>query len=966
MQFTLDVLQKYLAYFLPERLGGGFSPDSAATQPSHPQSSPSSLSSSKIVTGAGETYPAAAAAGSSSWGDLSSPTLRFRQIMSGTAHVWEFNAKPHPARTYLMRLYDSPPSPAFAADLEQFRSPKEWNPEVFQRGITLFTKIANLTPSQRQNYYGNKFAGINYSNCIANLWNEALEEKVKPSEIEDIAPPGWDCECIDHKHVLVYRGNDICAALDKLLQGPTPIDCAMFCQLSIWFGIRYMLGDEMFRKIFGRAPFYLTQLLYQPILSAQSPHLGNPLYQFFVKSGAVTQDPEAILVCGVPNHKSYLLKHPGGLFHADNCVVIKGLYTSFGSASNQSRDEIETQLLSALNAPQDDADKAKLELYAEQSQGSIHPRFNISYLELIKVADSLKDFTAEKIELDPETDSYSLRFDFPAFCQWLEQMQNERPSSALPAYSPLPDARLSVPRELLAQIPRENKYEMTFDRYTVNSPQQKEMREMALKFCADVRDGRSTCLNLSGQAGIGKTAAAVCCAKELASLGKRVVWISEATVNDWIDKKSGNLAEFRSEIHQLLAMNPDAVFLDDDNLVSLDGGILLEEIYAWYVGNPKKGLFITSNRPISFQDCYGIQLSGYHIPPFAGYTSPQYMGLTWRTGLEGSSMRPRTAANIMDLSDEDKFRALSQVRVGVRARFASVGIIVGSEAYAAQKHTLSDVEFVPAFAMRVFDSMTSSMLSSGDPGPAFLALTPEQQAYTYFDYMMAPVVSQGGFGGALHRNQRSIFKKCFETTEHALIVVELLSETNWDNKKIIQRDCLDQLVRVVHFAHDQGGKKIIILNNTGFSQVELLTKIKEGIGMREQERTMARIEALLLAPALAGQDQDDAPATFLEAEEQTTPAVGIQPQAASWRRPSFFYCPQPPFPPLGEDIVFEVDDSGATDAQLPASREFLRDTFAVRRNQSDERQRLYDGQLTLACRASDEERALFVLKPPML
>lgn len=67
----------------------------------------------------------------------------------------------------------------------------------------------------------------------------------------------------------------------------------------------------------------------------------------------------------------------------------------------------------------------------------------------------------------------------------------------------------------------------------------------------------------------------------------------------------------------------------------------------------------------------------------------------------------------------------------------------------------------------------------------------------------------------------------------------------WREEAIINKDSISQLLSVVHYAHDTGGKKILLVNHTIFSERELLVKIEEAIPEKERERTMPRIRGLL-------------------------------------------------------------------------------------------------------------------------
>src|SRR5207244_2680615 len=106
------------------------------------------------------------------------------------------------------------------------------------------------------------------------------------------------------------------------------------------------------------------------------------------------------------------------------------------------------------------------------------------------------------------------------------------------------------PEELLNAIPFENKKSMDFFNFKQDTQQQKELMATSKQFCHNVMASQSQLVILTGKAGVGKTASAVCAAKELASRGKNVVWISEVMVNGWADqaKSMADLGKCEQEI----------------------------------------------------------------------------------------------------------------------------------------------------------------------------------------------------------------------------------------------------------------------------------------------------------------------------------------------------------------------------------------------------------------------------------
>lgn len=752
---------------------------------------------------------------------------------------------------YLRELHSQPASPALRRLLDLFNTTPQSH-DAFSRGVQEFTRIANLNYQERIAFFGNSFCGVHYNNDLTAHWN-ALHpsEKICAYQLNLTAPHSWNYKCVGGKNILVYKGNDLAGALDRLLQGPTVIDCGMFCQLSIWFGIRSALGNEKFNQLFGFTPFYITQLFYNGIDDPLKPYSGNPLFDFFERTAATQSVSQSVSIAHIANHPDYQLKHPGGNYQGENCIEIDGKLTIFDPALSEkllTKTQIAKLLCDTFNAPQNERDQDKIAAYQKLDQSETYSSLGFTYAELIHFATILANKTIDRSEFDFPV-VHQLSFNFERFIAWTQQ-RLQRDFSHSASYQPLSDSEFSVSATLSAMIPFENRHDMSFSTYRQESILHQQLYQQSLHFCHSVMSRQSCMVVLTGRAGIGKTAAAVSCAKELASRGKNVVWITEVTVKGWMNqaKSIEELSQSQTEIRRLLATNPDAVFLDDDNIVGYAGQVLLEEIYTWYICNPGKGLFITSNETVSFEKCFGVKLDEqYYFVPFAGYLNPAMQGIVINANLNGQSQRPTLAVSVTDLDDHEKMIRLMRVPQGVR----SVGVIITPEAYRAHERELSGVEFVPGF--KSFSSITMHLYSTEgrELGPDYDALTDVQKRWTYrFPINKFEQTSSGMLRDTGIYRFHNIGIKRFEQSSCDVIAVELLRQPkDWKGREV-NDNCVEQLLRVINYAFDRGGKKIIIVNATGFTQQELITQIKIHIDERDKERTIARLDQLFYSSEL--------------------------------------------------------------------------------------------------------------------
>jgi hypothetical protein len=736
--------------------------------------------------------------------------------------------KIHPAIQYLNYLRSAPPSIPLSRFLLLFSTPKSIDTETFITGIKLFIKLANSSPLDessddgRKAIWGNIFSGLHYANDLATLWHlkYPAETPLSSSRVLTYVPTSWDSVIQEEGFkALIYKGHKPAEALDELLKGPTAIECGMFAQLSLWFGIRYMLGNERFNECFGRAPFYVTQMVYQRIEDSMTPWLGNPLFSFLSTAEKPTEP--SIILKHVANVLLYRLKHPGGGYGGQNCILIGGKYNVFDPHSLETVGLDEAQVLEALyegfNSDRGASDEERLALYAKTPM-TIHPYFWRTYAELIAVADSLRDtkFTEEEFRAAEREDYPELVFDFNKFLAWLGRM--EKPIE-VGEYTPVAIDASILPLALLEVIPFENKRSMDFGVFKHDNTQQKELRAISIAFCHSVIRAESNLVILTGKAGVGKTAAAVCAAKELVARGKKVIWISEVMVKGWASraKSMAELSKCEDKIDALLSSKPDAVFLDDDNLAGFSGRLLLEKMYQWYVTNPGKGLFITSNEPVIFTDCYGYRLDrSYQFPPFSDYTSSAYINWCQKTGLSGKSLRSKREGQ-------------------------SIGAIISPLAYQNNKSTLGAVELIPS----IDDShdlapIRRSLKSNGTMGPHYDGLSRLQKRWIH----VRELEPRPTYSFCVARGWTTNVR-LFEKTTCKTIALEIGEcDLEWIGKKI-SSSSMDQLIRVLNYAHDQGGKRVILINKTSFSPTELLTQIKAQLPESEQERTWSRLQLLL-------------------------------------------------------------------------------------------------------------------------
>lgn len=346
----------------------------------------------------------------------------------------------HKAIVQFHKLHNAAASPHLSKYLKSLKRPKKYSMKTFITGINKFNRIANLSYAKRENLYNSKFSGLHYCNDLVDLWNHNNDEPIKANQIICTVPKRWwDYRLKDYFLYLVYNGKNPCKALDKLLQGPTVIDCSMFCQLSIWFAIRYMIGNRLFNQLFGGQPFYLTQVAFNRTQSLDKPYMRNPLMPFL---NLIDFDKRESSVCikSIFNHTQYQFKHPGGVDQNENCIVIGDLHNIFAPneklSLNLTKAEVENYLLESFNKPLDHHDREKIKAYSTHHSASVHPVFKLTYGELIYLSRLYANKKISKREWSMNSKErshamFNLSFDYQKFSTWITLQKKVRNNSLM-------------------------------------------------------------------------------------------------------------------------------------------------------------------------------------------------------------------------------------------------------------------------------------------------------------------------------------------------------------------------------------------------------------------------------------------------------------------------------------------------------------------------------------------------------
>jgi hypothetical protein len=313
----------------------------------------------------------------------------------------------------LSGLRNEPASTNLQAYFERLKkgSPT-WDIETFVEGANTFAKLCGPA---RAKYYDNPLKGLRSANSFTKRWNETYPEEpitLWDRDIRHQCPASWTNALEGVRCFLTYRGEGAPSqALNELIQGPTTLDCGMFCQLLLWMAIRYLVGDGLFDRLFefGQGHFTLMQNWEE-----------SPLFAFYDEPSLLCGSEARIQTRTVFNHPEYLARHPGGESRLHNVTRIDGYNIVFDPDAPQnilSDKEIEERLRQAYNAPRDFADLEKLWMYTAWP-GHVHPDFAPKdFGTLAEEANKYAHHTLDAAEwndgrVEREKSAHGLRFTF--------------------------------------------------------------------------------------------------------------------------------------------------------------------------------------------------------------------------------------------------------------------------------------------------------------------------------------------------------------------------------------------------------------------------------------------------------------------------------------------------------------------------------------------------------------------------
>lgn len=172
----------------------------------------------------------------------------------------------------------------------------------------------------------------------------------------------------------------------------------------------------------------------------------------------------------------------------------------------------------------------------------------------------------------------------------------------------------------------------------------------------------------------------------------------------------------------------------------------------------------------------------------------------------------------------------------------SIGAIVSDLSWKTNESLLGPIELIPAFESEELVPIRQSLGETKSTNcSAYEKLRPIQKQWLDV-YTKTGMISSDG---SVPADFISAKPSKFEKSAYKTIALEIREYDDFYRRKIVDLNSIDQLICVLNFASIQGGRRIILINQTTFSSEELLIKIKAQLPESEREETLSRLELLL-------------------------------------------------------------------------------------------------------------------------
>ncbi|KAJ5115556.1 hypothetical protein N7526_011437 [Penicillium atrosanguineum] len=346
-------------------------------------------------------------------GDCREICVMFCELVDQTEHTPQHNAvnssvisehiSPDLA-DLLSEIHTRPSSRHLSAYFEALTDgSRKWDVDTFIRGAQYLAKIIG---PEKGRYFEDPLQGLHYPSSFAELWNQTYPQQRIDMLHFAVCPPGWSSGIENCRLDLTYTGDGpLSMGLNVLFQGPTTLDCGMFCQLLVWMAIRYLIGDNMFDLLFQfkKGEFTISQQCHKPVDPATQ--IGNLLFPFYDrplhdKTEYHLEARTRIQMRAFFNHPRYLAKHPKGTGRLQNVIQIDDCFITFRPGAPQnllSSEQLEGALIAAYNAPRTLADEAEIRFFATNPD-NIHPYLKKSFGSLAREAKDFADHTLSEAE----------------------------------------------------------------------------------------------------------------------------------------------------------------------------------------------------------------------------------------------------------------------------------------------------------------------------------------------------------------------------------------------------------------------------------------------------------------------------------------------------------------------------------------------------------------------------------------
>jgi hypothetical protein len=228
-------------------------------------------------------------------------------------------------------------SPIMKRLLETFNETSTKGLPSFSEGVSKADSLMNVSYGDRARLFGSKFSGLFSPEAFVDIWNKTQDTFLQMGRdvaLQNVVPFGWKVSSSSPYSVISEKNETPSKALDTFVQGPSLLTGDMGNQLSLLFGLRFILGNRAFDDCFRERPLVLSSNFFKLVVDNESEREIFPFADCFSIEAPgekrSNRKRHSIGIQQLSNHPAYIKKHLAKQYSQLSLLELKkGEYSFF-------------------------------------------------------------------------------------------------------------------------------------------------------------------------------------------------------------------------------------------------------------------------------------------------------------------------------------------------------------------------------------------------------------------------------------------------------------------------------------------------------------------------------------------------------------------------------------------------------------------------------------------------------------